>query len=243
MSIFLCSSPTRELDREHPLPVLDERNGLIERLKERWKTPARCLMIAADPEAFRGNDEMTEFYRQATVHAGLPVAAFDLWDARHPGLSKEQFCAYDVVFLAGGHVPTEWEWFSVISLPELLQGFDGLVIGTSAGSMNAAETVYACPECEEESEDPNYPLFFPGLGLAKCMMVPHYQKVYDTWLDGRRLIDDIVRSHSFGRRFLIIPDGTYVLAEQGRETVYGEAYLMTDGKFSVFCRQGAQKVL
>lgn len=238
MRVFLCSSPTRELSPECPLPMLDTRNDLIERLKETWRKPARCLMIAADPGVYDRNDEMAWFYREAVVSAGLPVACFDLWDERHPGLTRGQLHGYDVIFLAGGHVPTERAWFSYIRLEELLRGFDGILIGTSAGSMNAAETVYACPECEGESEDPDYELFFPGLGLAKCMLIPHYQKVFDLWLDGRRLIDDIVRAHSAGQRFLIVPDGTYVLVEQGRETVCGEAYLMSDGRFELFCQQG-----
>lgn len=32
MTVFLASSPTRELTAEHPAPCLDERNGFIEDL-------------------------------------------------------------------------------------------------------------------------------------------------------------------------------------------------------------------
>ena len=48
MTVFLCSSPTEELNEAHPVPTLCERNGFVELLRERWPEGARCLMIAAD---------------------------------------------------------------------------------------------------------------------------------------------------------------------------------------------------
>lgn len=242
MIVFLASSPTREINAEHPWPMLDERNGFVEQLKRVWPAAARCLMIAAAPDDRGLNDEMTAHYREASVRSGLPVACFDLWDARHPGLSGEQFQAYDVIFLAGGHLPTEWAWFQSIGLKHLLRDFGGIVIGTSAGSMNAAELVYAWPELPGETEDPDYALFFKGLGLAKTQILPHYQKVKDQQVDGKRYVQEIACSHSYGSGFLALPDGSYVLARNGVETVYGEAHLVSDGQISLFCQEGGSRV-
>lgn len=242
MTTFLTSSPTKELSEESPFPALNESNGFLDHLRQNWKENARCLMIAAMPDAYEGNDDMTAFYREAVIGSGLPVSCFDLWDDRFPGVSKEEFSQYDVIFLAGGHVPTQRGWFAYIQLKELLEGFEGLVIGTSAGSMNAARTVYAWPEMEGESLDPGYELFFEGLGLAETMILPHYQKVKDAWLDGKRLIEDIAFSHSYGQRFLVIPDGSYVLVKDRVETVFGEAYLLSDGTMLEFCREGESSV-
>ena len=243
MITFLCSSPTRELDREHPLPALDERNGFVERLKEYWTENARCLMIAAFPDAHALNDEMTGFYREAVENSGFSVACFDLWDDRTPPLNREELQSYHVIFLAGGHVPTELRWFESIGLRELLAGYGGVVVGTSAGSMNAAREVYAWPEEPGESLLPAEALFFPGLGLARTIVLPHYQKLRDSWLDGRRLMEDITCGHSHGRAFLAIPDGSYVVVEGGVETVHGEAWLVADGRISPFCARGAQRKL
>lgn len=238
MVAILASSPTKELCREFPEPALYEKNGFLELLWQNWPEQARCLMIAAFPDAHGLNDEMTGYYCKAVVNSGLPVACFDLWDDRHPGLSWEEFQEYDVVFLAGGHVATEGEWFRFICLRELLEDYQGMVIGTSAGSMNMAEEVYAWPEEPGETELPYESLFFPGLGLAKTVVLPHYQKVKDGRLDGKLFVQEIAAGHSWGKRFYAIPDGSYVLAKDGKETVFGEAYLVSDGKVSKFCEEG-----
>lgn len=234
MISILTSSPTKEINETCPLPSLDERNGFIDLLKNVWKHPARCLMIAAFPDAYDRNDEMTWFYSEAVKNAGLSWSCFDLWDDRLSVLSREELHRYDVIFLAGGHIATEWNWFETIGLKEKLQGYDGIVLGTSAGSMNMAAEVYGWPEEPGESCDPNHKLFFAGLGLAQTVVLPHYQKIKDNWLDGRRLMEDITCSHSFGKKFYAIPDGSFVWVQDGRELLYGEAHLVSEGEISSF---------
>ena len=243
MITFLTSSPTREITPDCPLPALDEANGFVERLRACWPGEGRCLMIAAFPAAHDRNDEMTDFYCRAVKNAGLSVACFDLWDDRRPPLSAEELHRYGAIFLAGGHVATEAAWFRAIGLRALLAGYSGLVVGTSAGSMNCAREVYAWPEEPGESLLPAERLFFPGLGLAKTLVLPHIQKLRDSWLDGRRLMEDITCAHSHGRVFLAIPDGSYVAVENGVETVHGEAWLVADGIISPFCARGEQRKL
>ncbi len=241
MITFLASSPTPELNETHPVPVLDERNGFVSLLSQVWPQNARCLIIAAEPMDYPLNDEMTDYYRTAVINSGLSVACFNLCDARYPLLPEENLRHYDVIFLAGGHVPTQRRWLEKLELRRRLVGFGGIVIGTSAGSMNAAHTVYAWPEREGESIDPDYELFFPGLGLAACNLLPHYQKVKNCGIDGKLYVQDIARSHSMGRRFLAVPDGSFVLAADGEETVFGEAYLVADGEITPFCTEGATR--
>ena len=243
MLTILASSPTRELTKDHPAPSLDGRNGFVEILKEAWRENARCLMIAAFADAHGLNDEMTSFYREAVENSGLSVGCFDLWDDRIPPLEKGELQSYDVIFLAGGHVPTEMAWFRAIGLKELLEGYGGIVIGTSAGSMNAAREVYAWPEEPGESEKPLKELFYPGLGLARAVVLPHYQKLKDALLDGRRLIEDIACAHSFGRKFYAIPDGSYILVREGKEILFGDAWLIADAAVTRFCSEEKRREL
>lgn len=235
MITFLTSSPSGPLDRSRLVDGLDEKNSFVKNLKKYWKENARCLMIAAAPSLHEQNDEMTAFFRAAIEKAGLTVAAFDLWDDRNPEVSKETLHSYDVVILGGGHVPTQNQFFCQIGLREKLQKFDGIVIGISAGTMNSAEIVYAQPELEGESVDSEYVRFLPGLGLTKTMILPHYQMVKDSMLDGKRLYEDITYEDSCGKCFLVLPDGSYLLIQDNTETVWGEAYRITDGEISRVC--------
>lgn len=238
MTIFLTSSPTGPLDGSRPVNGLDEKNSLVENLKKYWKENARCLLIAADPSFHERNDEMAAFFEAALKKGGLSVGSLRLWDDRSGALSKEKLCACDTVILGGGHVPTQNQFFTEIGLREKLQGFEGIVIGISAGTMNSADTVYAQPELEGESVDPRYQRFLRGLGLTKTMILPHYQMVKDSILDGKRLYEDITYGDSYGRKFLVLPDGSYLLAADGVETVWGEAYQIADGSIARICDDG-----
>jgi dipeptidase E len=103
--------------------------------------------------------------------------------------------------------------------------------------MNSAEVVYVQPEEPGES-DPDFPRFAPGLRLTRVNVCPHYQKVKNTVLDGLRLFEDITYADSMGHSFLVLPDGSYVLGENGHETLFGEAWRIADGRIEKICRDG-----
>ena len=235
MIVFLTSSPTGSLDDSHNVNGLDEMNHFVDNLKKYWKECAKCLIITASPDEYEANNEMTDFFAEVMEDAGLSWSEFLLWDGRDEVMSKEEFDSFDVVILGGGHVPTQNQFFHEIGLKEKLQGFDGIVMGISAGTMNSAEVVYAQPELPGESVDPSYVKYMDGLGLTKIQILPHYQMVKDFELDGRRLYEDITFEDSFGNQFLVLPDGSYLLSEDGVETVWGEAWLLSDGKMQKIC--------
>lgn len=235
MVLFLTSSPTGALDGSYRVEGLDERNGFVEMLRRYWPKRARVLMATARPDADEANAEMIAYFAEAVRKMGLPFDCFDLLD----GISAEN-CdvgSYNVLLLGGGHVPTQNTFFDRIRLRQRLAAFDGVVVGISAGSMNAAGMVYAQPEEPGEAIDPEYRRFIPGLGLTDVNVLPHYQMVRSWTKDGLRLIEDITLGDSWGRRFLALPDGSFVVQRMGTATVYGEAYLLTDGRIEKICEQ------
>lgn len=235
MITFLTSSPSGPLDGSREVNGLDEKNQFVENLGKYWKKDARCLIITAAPKEYDRNDEMADFFKKAAETAALPVSAFDLWDERTEDMSREKLHSYDVIFLGGGHVPTQNQFFHEIGLRENIQGFEGIVIGISAGTMNSADVVYSQPELPGEAANASYERFLQGLGLTKTMILPHYQMVKDYVLDGKRLYEDITYGDSYGRRFLALPDGSYLFIKDGVETVWGEAYQISDGKMDKIC--------
>lgn len=237
MIVFLTSSPTGPLDRSRLVEGFDEKNKLVENLKERWKTNARCLLISAAPAEAAFADGMRAHMVEAMRISGLSVSQVDVWDDRTEDFSVETLKSYDVVFLGGGHVPTQNAFFRRINLREKMAQFDGMVIGISAGTMNSADVVYAQPELEGESVDPNYERFITGLGLTKINVLPHYQMIKDAVLDGQRVFEDITYSDSVGREFIALVDGSYIICENGTETIWGEAYRIADGVLEKICEE------
>lgn len=230
MVVFLTSSPTGPLDGSRKVDGLDKMNEFVENLRKYWKPNAKNLMITATPEAYDQNDEMICFFENAVKKDGFTCQPFEVWDARTEDFSREKLHSYDVIWLGGGHVPTQNKFFEEISLREKIQGFHGIIIGISAGTMNAADIVYVQPEHEGEALDPGFKRFIKGLGLTKTQILPHYQMVKDWYLDGMRLYEDITYSDSFGKKFLVLEDGSYLMIRNGEETVWGNAYEIADGK-------------
>ena len=50
-------------------------------------------------------------------------------------------------------------------------------------------------------------------------------------------IEAIVYGDSYGNCFLVLPDGSYLLIKDGVETVWGEAWKVTDGSIYKICEQ------
>ena len=58
-----------------------------------------------------------------------------------------------------------------------------------------------------------------------------------------RLIEDITYSDSIGHEIIALNDGSYIVADNGTETVYGEAYSIKDGEQRQICANGKRMQL
>lgn len=240
MVLFLTSSPCDDdVPEGCSLPcVFFEKNEFVENLRLCMKPNARLVVVAADPESADLNDEMLHTFAKCFAWHGLTLSEAVLLDGRNMEDAEELIRESDFVLLGGGHVPTENAFFKEIGLRELLQDYEGVVMGISAGTMNCAEEVYAQPELEGESVDPEYERFIEGLGLTDVNVLPHYQKVKNYILDGKRLYEDITYLDSFGRAFFALPDGSYVLQDEDGVFLFGEGYCIADGVMEQICADG-----
>lgn len=233
MKYFLTSSPFGVSS-----PYLNPANGFVERLARAVPSPCRLLFVCSDPDSHAFTDRIALDLKKAMEAEGFSVSSFQTLDGRTASRAGEWIAGADLIVLAGGHVPTQNAFFQKIRLKEKLEAFDGAILGISAGSMNSAEVVYAQPEREGEAISPHYRRFLPGLGLTKAMILPHYQLIKDDILDGLRLFEDITYPDSAGRVFYVLPDGSYLLGEGGRETLYGESWRVADGVMEKLCGEG-----
>ena len=240
MTLFLTSSPCwDDVPEGCALPcIFDERNGFVEALREAVAPGSRCVIVASAPWDFDRLEEMAATFAGCFDWHGMPFSDIAILDNRTADRAAELIAWADVLILAGGHVPTQNDFFRRIGLRELLAGFGGAIMGISAGTMNCADTVNAQPELPGESADPDYERFLPGLGLTGLNILPHYQEQRDAMLDGRRLYEDITFDDSHGQRFLVLVDGSYVVSWDGDEILCGEAYVISDGQMRQVCGEG-----
>lgn len=215
---------------------LSAENGLLDNLQKHWKDYAKVLIISSNADDVERNDSIRNIFAVSFPMSGLSISQMYICDTRNEKL-VDKIADYDVLILAGGHVPTQNKFFKRIHLKEHINDFDGILIGISAGTMNSAEVVYAQPELEGESIDKKYKRFLSGLGITKLMILPHYQDIKDDILDGRRLFEDITYSDSYGREFYALEDGSYLMVENQSTTLFGTAYLIKDGGIKQICEK------
>ena len=225
MTLFLTSSPFVDgADRA----ILSNANGFIDRLREALPPYCRILFVCSDPERHDLTCQFGADVVSACAEAGIWFSSYHVLTGENADCAEELVTNSDFIVLAGGHVPTQNAFFQDIHLREILEGYPGVVMGISAGSMNSADEVYVQPEEEGESS-PDFQRFAQGLGLTDINVLPHYQKVKDNILDGRRLFEDITYADSWGRVFFALPDGSYFYQTDEELLLCGKAWCIENG--------------
>lgn len=225
MIVYLTSSPCVP---DAPRAILNPENGFVDSLKSALPPRPRVLYICSEPEGYDFTDGFSRDFSGALREAGVEMSGVLTLDGRNAHQAQNLIWRSDLIVLMGGHVPTQNVFFRKIQLDRLIADYQGVVLGISAGSMNAAKRVYAQPEAPGESV-PEFRRFLPGLGLTQLNILPHYQKAKNYTLDGMRLYEDVTFADSMGECFYSLVDGTYILIEDGMTTLYGEAWRLRDG--------------
>ncbi len=231
-TIFLTSSfiPYQRRQDYKPMPLIAD-NGFVERMRAVWKDHIRFLVFASDPDEDEGMRRYVE--RELTNAFGLsklPIAEIKTFDHDAAEPLEDLLAWADIVYLAGGHAPTQNRFMQECDLRGKLQSFEGVILGLSAGAANSAEEVYLFPELPEESTDPSYVRTARGLGLTHMQIMPHGQYFSTLDRDGQSIFDGIIRPDSYGRCIYYIPDGSYFMIKDGITEFFGEGIVIKDGK-------------
>ena len=239
MTLFLTSSPFVEnADRA----VLSNQNGFIDCIRSCVPENCRLLYVCSSPDRRDLNCRFGADVFSAFSDAGMYFSSYRVLDAYNADDAAELVADSDFLVLAGGHLPTQNDFFQQIDLRQLLEGFDGVVMGISAGSMNSADVAYIQPEEPGESAA-EFERFRPGLNLTDVQILPHYQKVKDDILDGLRLFEDITYADSMGNTFYAIPDGSYIVCDADGTVLFGEGYRLQDGVMEQIAEDGDETEL
>lgn len=225
MTLFITSSPFID---GAPRAILSERNGFVEHIRQVLPPNPRVVFVCSNPDDHAGVCEFAAITTAAFAEIGIHFASYQVLDGSNAGQAYRLVSHCDFIVLSGGHVPTQNAFFRKIRLRHLLKHFQGTVMGISAGSMNMADMVYIQPEEPGESV-PEFQRFAPGLGLTGVNILPHYQKVKDNFLDGKRLFEDITYADSMGHEFFALPDNSYFYQDENHLLLCGRAYRLHDG--------------
>ncbi len=234
MNVFITSSPFVEnADRA----LLSNVNGFVNRIREALPPFPRCLYICSDPERRDLNCRWGADIFKAFAEEEIFFSHYDVLDGENAEEAAELVANADFIVTAGGHVPTQNDFFQAIHLREILEDWDGTVMGISAGSMNLADVVYVQPEEEGESA-PTFQRWAPGLNLTEVNILPHYQKVKNNILDGKRLFEDVTYADSMGSEFFALADGSYFYQDEDQLLLCGEGYRLSDGILEKLTNEG-----
>ena len=180
MITFLTSSFVEYQERSEyePKPIVGS-NCFIENLKRYWMNGVHFLIFSSNPADYAMGDHLKREMWDAFSLSGFDIEEMRVFDNRAIGDSpeaslREAIKWADVLLLAGGHAPSQNAFMKKCKMKKILQDksvFDGIIIGISSGSINAASEVYLIPELEGESLDPDFVRFTDGLGLTNINIV------------------------------------------------------------------------
>lgn len=251
MVTFITSSfvAYQEMDKYVPKP-LDESYSFGANLRKYWKKKTVFLHFTSSPDNDIVNDHVARKLKDSFSLSGFNIDEFICFDYRYidnyarrtgcegkdaPNLALlEAINKCDILYLAGGHAPTQNRFMKECGLKEIIE--DGLcenkvIIALSAGSVNSAREVYLIPELVGESRI-SFERFTSGLGLTDIQIIPHSDYEKTVTLDGRKLVNDIIANDSYGKRFYLISDGSYFMIRNGITEFFGRGEIIEDGVIS-----------
>ncbi len=136
MTLILTGSPTRYGEDR-----FTKDNGFLATVKAELEAALqgrgagpRVLLVSAAPDDKSFTDSVLEGMTACIVNSDIRPAQIIMLDRRNAHKAAELVHDADWIILCGGHVPTQNRFLHEIHLKELLAGFDGLVMGCSAGT-------------------------------------------------------------------------------------------------------------
>ena len=232
-TIFITSNlgASKKVNGERIACKMNNSNQVIQQIKDSVKKFDNFVFIVSNPTTFETNYQYANCTFESFKKSGVGFKNLIVVDDKNKqDIEKIIKCA-DFVFLAGGHVPTQNKFFKEINLKSLLNSYDGVIMGQSAGSMNLAKLVYNYPEDLDELSDPK---FLEGLGLTDLTIVPHFNiekgnEQVDEKID---LMNDYLKKDSKVTTLYCVTNFSHIKIQNGKTEFYGDIYIMKDGEIN-----------
>lgn len=213
-------------------------NHFIDRLRLAIPQINKLVYIASNPSNYEKVDKYSKVLVQSLNLDGFNIKELVAIDYRYNKDLEKEILSADVVFLSGGNVPMQNNFFKEIGLKSILEKYNGVIIGQSAGSMNCSEMIYVLPEEDEEFEDKNFAKTLTGLGLIDFQIMPHMNSANRTDGKGHKTIMQMCIEDSHKIPHYGICDFGFVEVKAGKAVAYGKTLLLKDGACKEICKDG-----
>lgn len=233
-TIFLTSNLNCYDKSANKSTQIDNTNHFVDELKKEVKSIKKIIYICSSPENFEKTDLYSSILTKSFKINGFGVKDVTIIDNRFDGDLKQEIMSADVVFLMGGHCPTQLEYFKKINLSEILKKYTGVIIGQSAGSMDMSRLAYIQPESEEEFRDKNFKKQQQGLGLIEFNIMPHMNRAQTDEIDGVTTFDMCVQDSKTFPHYGIY-DGGFIKVKNHQITAFGKTLLFKNKKCYKLC--------
>lgn len=217
-------------------------NEILDTIKLNVKKFDNFLFVNDDSVGVEQSDEYARLVVESFKKT-LPFKNYYVLNNRTSNNAKAMVESADFIYIGGGHLPSQNEFFTSINLKQILKKSSAVICGGSAGSMNLADMVYCPPEVEGESLNPNFKRFFKGLGKTNVNILPHYDAFLNYALDGKDYISEIIVPDSYNVKIYAICDGSYIVKKQNEIMLYGEGYLISNGTITRLCEKNKKVLL
>ncbi len=205
-------------------------NLLYQNLRDSIVRYRNALYVASDPNNYDINDKYANLYFES-LDMCIPFENYDILDNRTIDNADQMVKDADLIILSGGHVPTQNKFFHDINLSEHIRMSNAVIVGISAGSMNCATSVYCVPELSGEATL-DFKGYYEGLGLTEINIMPHITDMLSEKVDNVSIMHQYILPDSVETSVLAIPDGSYVMLEKNSARLFGEGYMIRDGKMT-----------
>ncbi len=222
--------------RERFVIPLTNKNFYLSQIQKYITWYNRVVFIANDPANFEMNNERSYMHFQSLEMTGLRFKEKIILDNRNKKDYKTILENADLIFLSGGKLICQLEFFREISLKEFIKDYSGLIIGASAGAMTLCNYMTNFPEYLHEIDNrKTEDYIIEGLWLNDDIIIPHFDgksfwKTYlNEWID---YMNDYILPLSVGRTLLGIPDGSYILLHDGKKEYFWDFFLIENKKIT-----------
>ena len=161
-------------------------------------------------------DKYFDFFMNMFKEIGIYFEETCVVDGRMSIVEAQQKIAEaDVIWLSGGDTIAQIGYLRKYGLVEVINSFDGVIIGMSAGSINMAKTAICTLACGHQKQK-----IYAGLGCVEVSVEPHF--VRDS------VSDELIELSKKYVLYGLCDDGVIVCSEN-EMTFYGDVYKLCNG--------------